>query len=170
MQPTRLPRPQDSPGKNTGVGSHFLLQCMKVKSESEVVQLCPTLSDPMDCSPPGYSVHGIFQARALEWGAIAFSIQRTSIPLRRNTRKLVLFLAAFLSLSLSFFVSLNVFNSLCEDTERRWSSTIQEERWHQIPTLIHLDLELPASRKVRKKFPLLKPYSLWYFLMAFQAD
>ena len=65
-QPTRLPRPWDSPGKNTGVGCHFLLQCMKVKSESEVAQSCPTLSNPMDCSPPGSSIHGIFQARVLE--------------------------------------------------------------------------------------------------------
>ena len=65
-------RPWDSPGKNTGVGCHFLLQCMKVKSESEVAQSCPTLRDPMDCSLPGSSVHGIFQARVLEWGAIAF--------------------------------------------------------------------------------------------------
>ena len=73
QQPTRLCHPSDSPGKNTGVGCHFLLQCMKVKSESEVVQLCPTLSDPMDCSLLGSSVHGIFQARVLEWGAIAFS-------------------------------------------------------------------------------------------------
>ena len=73
-QPTRLPRPWDSPGKNTGVGCHFLLQCMKVKSESEVFQSCLTLCDPMDCSPPGSSIHGIFQARVLEWGAIAFSI------------------------------------------------------------------------------------------------
>ena len=73
QQPTRLPRPWDSPGKNTGVGCHFLLQCMKVKSESEVTQSSLTLSDPMDCSLPGSSVHGIFQARVLEWGAIAFS-------------------------------------------------------------------------------------------------
>ena len=73
-QPTRLPRPWDSPGKNTGVGCHFLLQCMKVKSEREVAQSCPTLSDPMDCSLPGSSVHGIFQARVVEWGAIAFSV------------------------------------------------------------------------------------------------
>ena len=73
LQPTRLLRPWDSPGKNTGVGCHFLLQCMKVKSESEVTQSCPTPSDPMDCSLPGSSVHGIFQARVLEWGAIAFS-------------------------------------------------------------------------------------------------
>ena len=69
-QPTRLPHPWDYPGKNTGVGCHFLLQCMKVKSESEVAQSCPTLSDPMDCSLPGYSIHGISQARVLEWGAI----------------------------------------------------------------------------------------------------
>ena len=71
-QPTRLPRPWDSPGKNIGVGCHFLLQCMKVKSESEVTQSCPTLSDPMDCSLPGSSVCGIFQARVLEWGAIVY--------------------------------------------------------------------------------------------------
>ena len=69
----RLPCPWDSPGKNTGVGCHFLLLCMKVKSEHEVAQSCPTFSDPMDCSLPGSSVHGIFQARVLAWGAIAFS-------------------------------------------------------------------------------------------------
>ena len=73
-KPTRLPRLWDSPGKSTGVGCHFLLQCMKVKSESEVAQSCPTLSDPMDCSPPGSSVHGIFQARVLEWVAISYQI------------------------------------------------------------------------------------------------
>ena len=69
-QPTRLPHPWDSPGKNTGVGCHFLLQCMKVKSE--VAQSCPTLCDPMDCSPPGSSTHGIFRARVLEWVATTF--------------------------------------------------------------------------------------------------
>ena len=73
QQPTRLLCPWDSPGKNTGVGCHVLLQCMKVKSESEVAQSCPTLSDPMDCSLPGSSTHGIFQARVLEWVTIAFS-------------------------------------------------------------------------------------------------
>ena len=72
-QPTRLPRPWDSPGNSTGVGCHFLSQSVKVKSESEVTQSCLTLSDPMDCSPPGSSLHGIFQARVLEWVAIAFS-------------------------------------------------------------------------------------------------
>ena len=72
-QPTRLTHPWDSPGKNTGVGCHFLLQRMKVKSESEVAQSCLAPSDPMDCSPPGSSVHGIFQVRVLEWAAIAFS-------------------------------------------------------------------------------------------------
>ena len=74
QQPTRLPSPWNSPGKNTGMDCHFLLQCMKVKSESEVAQSCPTLHDPMDCSLPGSSVHGIFQARVLEWGAITFSV------------------------------------------------------------------------------------------------
>ena len=73
LQPTRLPRPWDSPSKNTGAGCPFLLQWIKVKSESEVAQSCLTLSDPMDWSPPGSSIHGIFQARVLEWGAIAFS-------------------------------------------------------------------------------------------------
>ena len=72
LQPTRLPCPWDSLGKNTGVGCHFLLQCMKVENESEVAQSCLTLSDPMDCSLPGFSVHGIFRATVLEWGAIAF--------------------------------------------------------------------------------------------------
>ena len=72
-QPTGLPCPWDSPGNNTGVGCHFLLQCMKLKSESEVAQSCLTLHDPMDCSSPGSSVHGILQARVLEWVAIAFS-------------------------------------------------------------------------------------------------
>ena len=70
--------PWDSPGKNTGVGCHFLLQCMKVKSESEVAQSCLTLRDPMDCSLPGSSIHGIFQARVLEWGTIAFSVEKKS--------------------------------------------------------------------------------------------
>ena len=79
-QPTRLHHPWDSPGKNTGVGCHSLLQCMKVKSESEVAESCPTLSDPTDCSLPGSSVHGIFQARVLEWGAIAI-IQQIQVLL-----------------------------------------------------------------------------------------
>ena len=73
MAAHRLPRPRDSPGKNTGVGCHFLLQCIQVKSESEVTWSCPTLSDSTDCSPPGSSAYGILQARVLEWGAIAFS-------------------------------------------------------------------------------------------------
>ena len=85
------PRPWDSPGKNTGVGCHFLLQCMKVKSESKVAQSCPTLSDPMDCSLPGSSIHGIFQARVLEQVAIAFSadftLSNVKYPLNENVPK-----------------------------------------------------------------------------------
>ena len=87
MAAHQAPRPWDSPGKNTGVGCHFLLQGMKVKSESEVAQSCPTLRDPMDCSPPGFSVHGIFQAKVLEWGAIAFS-ESQSIDSELRWRKL----------------------------------------------------------------------------------
>ena len=97
QQPTRLPHPWDSPGKSTGVGCHFLLQCMKVKSEREVAQSCPTPSDPMDCSLPGSSVHGIFQTRVLEWGAIAFSIltlkpsttQEPTSSTARHTRQIL---------------------------------------------------------------------------------
>ena len=100
-QPTRLPRPWDSPGKKTGVGCHFLLQCMKVKSESEVAQSCPTPSDPMDCSPPGSPIHGIFQARVLEWGATAFSS-----PCHKNSQYLIINLLLFLSSERYVFISL----------------------------------------------------------------
>ena len=78
QQPTKLPHPWNSPGKNTGVGFHFLLQCMKVKSESEVTQSCPTLNDSMDCSLPGSSIHGIFQARVLPCLIISFFIHFSS--------------------------------------------------------------------------------------------
>ena len=85
QQPTRLCQPWDSPGKSTGVGCHFLLQCMKVKSEREVAQSCPTFRNPMDCSLPGSSVHGIFQARVLKWVAITFSGLRLTMFLSQNT-------------------------------------------------------------------------------------
>ena len=91
MAAHQAPRPWDSPGKNTGVGCHFLLQCMKVKSESEVTQLCLTLHDPMDRSPPGSSVHGIFQARGLEWVAIAFS-ERRILSSTKSVVSLLLFI------------------------------------------------------------------------------
>jgi len=83
-QPTRLPCPWDSPGKNTGVGCHFLLQCRKVKSESEVAQSCLTPSNPMDCSLPGSSVHGSLQVRILMWGAIAFSTSYWTIRIIKS--------------------------------------------------------------------------------------
>ena len=92
-QPNRLLHPWDSPGKNTGVGCHFLLHCMKVKSESEVVQSCLTLSNPMDCSLPGSSVHGILQERVLEWVAIAFSEITNYITLKKKKKILVSLLA-----------------------------------------------------------------------------
>ena len=110
-QPTRLPRPWDSPGKNTGVGCHFLLQCMKVKSKSEVAQLCLTLSDPMDCSLPGTSIHGIFQVRVLEWGAIAFSVHLSKWSLSNQMFKSTVYLICpwfFLLLLISNVLSVNV--------------------------------------------------------------
>ena len=85
LEPTRFLCPWDSLGRNTGVGCHFLLQCMKVKSQSEVAQSCPTLSDPMDCSLPGSFVHGIFQVRVLEWVAIACIPRQILKP--RTTRE-----------------------------------------------------------------------------------
>ena len=103
-----LPRPWDSPGKNTGVGCYFLLQSMKVKSQSEVAQSCPTLSDPMDCSLPGSSIHGSFQARVLEWGAIAFSgVRMIVLKYKNSIRSLLIQCSGF---SLSFLVS---FSSDC---------------------------------------------------------
>ena len=116
-QPTRLPRPWDSPGKSTGVGCQFLLQCMKVKSESQVAQSCLTLHNPMDCSPPGCSTHGIFQARVLEWGAIAFSVYiikttyYINVIYNLDSQNFIIlpFLSNFLSLKLIvvlFFISL----------------------------------------------------------------
>ena len=97
MEAPRLACPWDSQGKNTGVGCHFLLQCMKVKSESEVAQLYPTLSEPMDCSLPGSSFHGIFQARVLEWVAIALTIwafvsKVMSLLFNRLSRLVIIFL------------------------------------------------------------------------------
>ena len=122
-QPMRLPHPWDSPGKDTGVGCHFFLQCMKVKSESEVTQSCPTLSNPKDCSLPGSSVHGLFQARILEWGAIAFSM---NVPFQINILDVtwsenltVCFTCWILSISLSMNLPLEckyfLHDTCCED-------------------------------------------------------
>ena len=118
-QPTRLPLPWDSPGKNTGVGCHFLLQCMRVKSESEVAQSCPTLLDPMDCSPPGSSIHGIFQARVLEWGAIAFSVAATTTntgPDQNSSQE-----AIFFFLFLKLWKYDNTFTGDLENTEQSYT-------------------------------------------------
>ena len=103
-QPTGLCRPWDSPGKNTGVGCHFLLQCMEKKSESEVTQSCQTLCDPMDCSLPGSSIYGIFQATVLEWVAIAFSVLCPEVLLNILTiLKISQFQRLLCTLSLLFF-------------------------------------------------------------------
>ena len=124
QQPTRLPRPWDSPGKNTGAGCHFLLQCIKVKSESEVAQSCPTLHNPMDCSLPGSSVHGIFQARVLERGAIAFTkskymwVQNIDVTNRPPKRQ-----ANLLSHHLYIKAYLNIHSSKMRSIKKKTSST-----------------------------------------------
>ena len=111
-QPTRLRCPWDSPGKNTGMGCHFLLQCMKVKSESEVTESCLTLSDPLDCSLPGSSVHGIFQSRVLEWGPIAFSVRNNRPPkiirLDYNLRKCLVTKFVTMYVSYAQFLKINL--------------------------------------------------------------
>ena len=118
-QPTRHPRPWDSPGKNTRVGCHFLLQCMKVKSESEVAQSCSSLSDPMNCSLLGPSVHGIFQARLLEWGAIQFlneqslSFQIKYSKNKSSLKKNSMYSVCFLCLLCNFyFLVIHQFSSV----------------------------------------------------------
>ena len=131
-QPPRLPRPWDSPGKNAGVGCHFLLQCMKVKSEREVAQSCPTLRDPVDCSPPGSSVHGIFQARVLEWGAIAFSdCLSANLKLFKN-KKLILkkYINLKTVVKIKFIKTHPALRKLYADCQfRKWRS------WHLVPSL-----------------------------------
>ena len=104
--PPGSPRPWDSPGKNTGVGCHFLLQCRKVKSEREVAQSCPILCDPMDRSLPSSSIHGIFQARVLEWGAITFF--EWSLSVRYYYCHYLLLLVLFISSFLVLFISLSL--------------------------------------------------------------
>ena len=138
LQPTRLLRPWDFPDKSTGVGCHFLLQCMEVKSESEVAQSCPTLGDPMDCSPPGSSVHGIFQARVLEWGAIAFS--HSTIYGRSNLLKNKLYQVNIV------FVNLETQSKVNEaDSRVKYFPLFNADpkSWSLIIPFLHLDVFLP---------------------------
>ena len=124
-QPTRLPHPWDSPGKNIGVGCHFLLQCMKVKSEREVTQSCLTLCDPMDCTLPGSSVHGIFQARVLVWSAIAFSKNKVYKVIKKTVKTIY-----YLQLEINYHLYLGVetldltvvliMNSLLPNADWNW--------------------------------------------------
>ena len=137
-QPTGLPRPWDSPGENTGVGCHFLLQCRKVKSESEVAQSCPTLSDPMDCSLPGSSIHGILQARVVEWGAIAFS----------DIYALVYRIGVFLSGFNSVQFSRSVMSDSCDPMNR--STPGLSVHHHSQSSLRHTSIEsaMPSSHLI----------------------
>ena len=139
-QPTRLPRPWDYTGKNTGVGCQFLLQCMKVKSESEVAQSCPTLSDPMDCSLPGSYIHGSFQGRVLEWVAIAFSIcnvEYCTIALISHGSKVML---KILQARLQQYVN-------CELPEFKLDLEKAEEPEIKLPTSVGSSKKQESSRK-----------------------
>ena len=131
-QPTRLCCPWDSPGKNTGVGCHFLLQCMKGKSESEVAQSCPTLSDLMDCSPPGSSIHGIFQERVLERGAIAFSIRGGGGWWITEVKK---FQVAFKSYNI---FTIKIYFFLATPKADTLSCSILHSQCHSLPLLLRL--------------------------------
>ena len=142
-QPTRLPHHWDSPGKNTGVGCHFLLQCRKAKSESEVAQSCPTLSDPMDYSLSGSSIHGIFQARVLEW--VAISTLPSSSKSEENNSCTLLIKTMFLSqivivtqFRASRVQSLFVTTSLCQE----------------VPTILFLPLS-PATVRITYPYNIL---------------
>ena len=147
-QPTRPHRPWDSPGKNTGVGRHFLLQHMKVKSESEVAQSCPTLSYPMDCSLPGSSIHGIFQPRVLEWGGIAFSTNSPSLLKLMSIQSVMpsnhLVLCHLLLLLPSMFPSIKVFSresTLCIRWPRYWSFSFSITPSNEFSGLISLRID-----------------------------
>ena len=133
LQPTRLPRSWDSPGKNTRVGCHFLLQCMKVKSESEVARSCLTLtlSDPTDCSLPGSSAHGIFQARVLEWGAIAFSM--TNLDSVLKSRDITLTTQVYLVKAMVFPVGMYGCESwTIKKAERRRTDAFELWCWRRL--------------------------------------
>ena len=143
-QPTRLPRPWDSPGKNTGVGCHFLLQCMKVKSQSEVAQSCLIPSDPMDCSLPGSSIHGIFQARVLEWGAIAYKLTLKIITRNQGLLKMSTNFTSFnlegssgISSSVQIQQQHSEMKSLAPEQSHKW--------WIQDSNLGNLDFESRIS-------------------------
>ena len=148
QQPTRLRRPWDSPGKNSGVGCHFLLQCMKVKSEGEVAQSGPILRDPMDCSLPGSSVHGIFQARVLEWVAIAFSKEYSNyhiIAFILHTSKVMF---EILPAGLQQYVNYDILNVQAGFRKGRGTRDhIANIHWIKLPTFIGSSKKQEGSRK-----------------------
>ena len=169
-QPTRLPGPWDSPGKNTGVGCHFLLQCMKVKSESEVAQSCLTLSDPMDCGLPGSSIHGIFQARALEWGATAFSDTKPRISHYHNWAYVILYeiqkiLFSYMKYSTFSTMTYRKLYFICEICTYLFIYEIQKTVTYKICTYIftyEIQKTLHSYRKYAPIFSSVK-YRKFYF-------
>ena len=159
---TRLPCPWDSPGKNIGVGCYFLLQCMKVKSESEVTQSCPTPCDAMDCSLPGSSIHGIIQARLLEWGASAFSetVMRTH-KLKTGFTRLRENCVCLFSTSFSFIrigvSSVQFSRSVVSDSSRPHDrSTPGLPVYHQLPEFTQTHVHRVRDA-IQPSHPLLSP-------------
>ena len=141
MAAHQAPHPWDSPGKNTGVGCHVILQCMKVKSESEVAQSCPTLSDPMDCSLPDSSVHGIFQARLLEWGAIAFSVRKIGMTLNITLACWYFCICVCVCVFTHTndadmsYVNPKIFNKICSQFSKIWRKVVKmwKQQSHESP-------------------------------------
>ena len=139
---TRFLHAWDSPGKNTGVGCHFLLQCMKVKSQSEVAQSCLTLCNPMDGSLPGSSIHGIFQARVLEWGATALAFQTDHLVTTFSSARMSVFLVSSIQQLMGATVS--VLHFLFRYMECKIPS--QSVLWsHRL--LIHTYFSIPTESK-----------------------
>ena len=172
QQPTRLPWPWDFSGKNTGVGCHFLFQCMKVESESEVAQSCPTLRDPMVCSLPDSSIHEIFQARILEWGAIAlcsiFFFTTLILPVHKHDIFLHPFVSSLISfISILYFSVHRSFVSLGKFIPKYFILFIAMV--NEIVSLIYYEFSLLLYRKVRDLCILiLYPATLLYSLISVQ--
>ena len=144
-QPMRLPRPWDSPGKNTGVGCHCLLQCMKVKSESEVAESCLTLSHPMDCGPPGSSIHGIFQARVLEWGATAFSALYTHTHTHTHTHTYI-YIYKTLPSSCHLYIYFGVWSHFLTQSSYNPCNFLSDRSvWHRAPKPSRISWVIEAS-------------------------
>ena len=164
QQPTRLPRPWDSPGKNTGVGCHFPLQSMKVKSESEVAQSRPTLSDPIDSSPPGSPVPGIFQVRVLQWGRYYRLLRAGRLGISK-WRQWAAIITSFLSMSGGNRLKLSDFFPSLYKIKRRFplKSCCHDDSWFH-PNLTFLSPQADQGVFLTEMFFLSYVNEQWIYL------